>query len=173
MRVPRCPPLRVLALWGLALAAGATPASPSADAAPPCPRAGDTVVVLTGSHELWLCTDGGAAARYPVAIGRGGAGKRRRGDGRTPVGAYLLGAPRPSAEYGIFIPVGFPTAAQAGRGFTGGAVGIHGPPRGKEAPDYPVTEVDWTLGCIATGTDAEVAAIAEFVRVRRAGIVIR
>jgi hypothetical protein len=104
----------------------------------------------------------------------GGTGKRRRGDGRTPLGAYALGAPRASARFGTFIPISYPTAAQATRGLTGGAVGIHGPPRGMDVPaGYPVTELDWTEGCIATGTDGEVGEIAEFVRTRRPVVVIR
>jgi hypothetical protein len=141
--------------------------------ASPCPPAGETVLVLTEARALWLCTGGEPEARFTVALGRGGIGKRRRGDGRTPLGSYALGAPRPSARYGTFIPISYPTAAQASHGFTGSAVGIHGPPRGMEAGAYPVTELDWTLGCIATGTDAEVEAIAGFVRAHRASIVIR
>jgi hypothetical protein len=50
-------------------------------------------------------------------------------------------------------------------------VGIHGPPRDWDLP-YPVTTFDWTLGCIATGTDAEVEAVAEFVRMRQPLILI-
>lgn len=138
-----------------------------------CPPAGDTLVVLTRDRMLWLCSGGVPEGQVAVALGRAGVGKRRRGDGRTPVGRYALGAPRPSARYGTFIPISYPTAAQVARGFTGSAVGIHGPPRGMPADEYPLTEIDWTLGCIATGTDAEIGAIAEFVRTHRAGIVIR
>src|SRR5512142_2256593 len=155
-----------VALWGRASAGEPGPA--------PCPPSGDTIVVLTGARALWLCANGAPEARFPIALGRSGIGKRRRGDGRTPLGTYALGAPRPSARYGTFIPISYPTPGQAARGFTGGAVGIHGPPRGMDATrDYPVTELDWTLGCIATGTDEEVGAIADFVRARRPSVVIR
>lgn len=161
--------LAVVALLALARAAPAEEQRPS-----PCPRSGDTIVVLTDARALWLCAGGAPEARFPIALGRSGVGKRRRGDGRTPVGTYALGDPRPSARYGTFIPISYPTRAQAARGFTGGSVGIHGPPRGMDAArDYPVTELDWTLGCIATGTDEEVGAIAEFVRARRPSVVIR
>ena len=157
-----------------ALAALSIPgAARSGDDPRPCPASGDAVVVQTATHRLWLCTAGTAAARYAVALGRGGVGKRRRGDGRTPVGTYPLGAPRPSARYGTFIPIAYPTPAQAASGFTGSAVGIHGPPRGFDSRDSLVTAVDWTLGCVATGSDEEVGAIAEFVRTRRPSIVIR
>lgn len=159
--------------WALAVASLCGPAAADDLAEPPCPPSGDSIVVLTRTRELWLCAGGAPSAQFAVALGRGGVGKRRRGDGRTPLGTYSLGAPRPSARYGTFIPIGYPTAAQAGQGFTGAAVGIHGPPRGMDAPAYPVTEVDWTLGCIATGTDADVGAIADFVRERRPRVLIR
>jgi hypothetical protein len=172
----------VLVAWRLALLAlralaDAAPARAAADgeALPaPCPATGDAIVVLTGDRALWLCADGAPAARFPVALGRKGLGKRRRGDERTPLGTYPLGSPRASAQYGTFIPISYPTPAQAARGYTGDAVGIHGPPRGMDARQgYPVTDVDWTLGCIATGTDEEVGAIADFVRVHRPVVVIR
>ncbi len=158
---------------GLALLGARASAAAIAPGESPCPRSGDAIVVLVDERALWLCTDGLPAGRFAVALGRSGAGKRRRGDGRTPLGTYALGAPRPSAKFGTFIPISYPTPTQAARGFTGGAVGIHGPPRGIDAPAYPVTEIDWTLGCIATGTDEEVGTIAEFVRAHRARVVIR
>jgi hypothetical protein len=33
--------------------------------------------------------------------------------------------------------------------------------------------VDWTLGCIATGTDADVEAVASFVRRYRPTLLVR
>ncbi len=164
---------RSLVAWGRALLAARASAAVDAPGASPCPPSGDAVVVLTQERALWLCADGLPAGRFAVALGRAGTGKRRRGDGRTPLGTYALGAPRASAKFGTFIPISYPTREQAAHGFTGGAVGIHGPPRGMDAPEYPVTEIDWTLGCIATGTDEEVGAIAEFVRAHRVRVVIR
>jgi hypothetical protein len=139
----------------------------------PCPPSGDTIVVLARSRELFLCAGGSPRAQFAVALGRSGVGKRRRGDGRTPLGTYRLGAPRRSERYGTFIPIAYPTRAQTARGFTGAAVGIHGPPRGMDDSTYPVTALDWTLGCIATGSDIDVDAIADFVRARRPSVVIR
>jgi hypothetical protein len=165
--LPRARPC--LAAFALALASvGAA----SDHAVGPCPSSGDAIVVLTSRRELWLCAEG-SASRFAVALGRNGVGKRRTGDARTPLGTYALGTPRTSTLYGTFIPIGYPTPGQAARGFTGAAVGIHGPPRGMSAPEYPATEVDWTLGCIATGTDEEIRAIAEFVRERRPRVEIR
>ena len=146
----------------------------SADVAPsPCPEKGDVVTVIARKRQLWLCQEGAPLAKFQVAIGRGGVDKRRRGDGRTPLGTYTLGSPRPSNLYGVFIPIDYPTPDQAASGFTGSAVGIHGPPRGQSEPDYPTTAVDWTQGCIATGLDEDIDVIAEFVRLRQPVLVIR
>lgn len=141
--------------------------------ATPCPRFGSAIVVLSAARELWLCARDGAWARFAVALGRGGVGKRRIGDLRTPLGTYAMGEPRPSERYGTFIPIVYPTARQAALGFSGTEVGIHGPPRGMDASTHPTTQVNWTQGCIATGTDEEVEAIAAFVRERRPLLVIR
>jgi hypothetical protein len=139
----------------------------------PCPSSGAVVSVLTRVHQLWLCVEGFALARFPIALGRGGVGKREQGDERTPLGTYDLGQPRRSPLYGTFIPISYPTVEQAALGFTGNALGIHGPPRRKDASKYPLVEVDWTRGCIATGSDEDVNAIAEFVRQRQPIVLIR
>jgi hypothetical protein len=161
----------------LALLASPDPAtrsespSPAATQEPaPCPRRGAVIAVDTGTRDLWLCSEGTPEARYTVALGRGGVGKRRQGDERTPLGKYPVGEPRPSSLYGVFIPIGYPTPDQAARGWTGSNVGIHGPPRGVK---YRFVGLDWTAGCVATGTDAEAEEIAEWVRERRPVVVIR
>lgn len=148
------------------------PASAAMESAVPCPSIGDVVAVITRKRELWLCHEGAPEARIPVALGQRGLDKRRKADGKTPTGTYALGVPRPSGRFGIFIPIDYPTPEQVARGLTGNGVGIHGPPRGKTEPAYPTTAVDWTLGCVATGTDSDIEAIAEFVRHRRPVIVI-
>jgi hypothetical protein len=151
------------------------PEPAEAPVAPPalCPQTGDAIAVVTRKRELWLCRGGAVAARYEVALGQGGLDKRKKGDRRTPLGTYALGTPRPSGRYGIFIPIIYPTPEQAAQGMTGGDVGIHGPPRKLPEPEYPSTAYDWTLGCVATGTDADIETIAEFVRQRQPLLVIR
>ncbi len=149
------------------------PASVTVERAALCPSIGDVVAVIARKRELWLCHEGAPEARIPVALGQQGLDKRRTADGRTPSGTYPLGTPRPSGRFGIFIPIDYPTPEQAARGLTGTNVGIHGPPRGKTEPEYPTTAVDWTLGCVATGTDSDIEAIAEFVRQRHPLVVIR
>jgi murein L,D-transpeptidase YafK len=126
-----------------------------------------TVRVDVRERTLFLCEGGEVRGRFGVALGVNGVGKQREGDGRTPLGAYPLGAPRASQRYGTFIPVGYPTAAQARRGLTGGAIGIHGPPRAFAWAGRANTAADWTAGCIAVGSDAEIERIAAWLRARR------
>lgn len=154
---------------------GAAPTSADESYVPasPCPDRGDAISVVARKRELWLCQNGTAVSRFQVAMGRGGVDKHRRGDGRTPLGTYALGTPRPSVQFGVFIPFEYPTPDQLAQGFTGGALGIHGPPRGLTEPEYPTTVVDWTDGCIATGTDDDIARIADFVRERQPVLVVR
>jgi murein L,D-transpeptidase YafK len=98
--------------------------------------------------------------------------KRVEGDERTPTGRYPLGAPRPSAPFHRFIPVGYPTAGQRAEGRTGGAIGIHGPDRRFRLLGSLTTRVDWTAGCLAVGSDAEIDRIAEWVAAARASSIL-
>jgi hypothetical protein len=138
-----------------------------AGARTPCAGVARGVVVDTASRTLALCADGAADETFRVALGVGGLGKQRRGDNRTPLGDYALGAPRTSKWFGTFIPVGYPTAAQERAGFTGNAIGIHGPARGWAWAAAANTISDWTAGCIAVGSDAEIGRIAAWVKTRR------
>jgi murein L,D-transpeptidase YafK len=169
--LPRPRLLAALAL--LALAGGAAAASLArrfAGSADPCATSKSAVVVLTASRTLWLCERGQAAARFRVSLGQGGVDKRREGDERTPLGTYTLGAPRPSAGWGTFIPIGYPTAAQRERGYTGSAVGIHGPARGLRWAGAANAWIDWTGGCIGMASDEELARVAAVAR--RGGVTI-
>jgi len=166
-------PARSLAILALLLGAAGAGAEEVDQTPSACPEHGNVVAVFTRKREIWLCRRGTEVARIPVALGRGGNGKQRVGDNRTPLGVYDLGEPRPSKLYGTFIPIEYPTPEQAARGHSGLALGIHGPPRGHTEPDFPTTAFDWTLGCVATGTDAEVEAVAEFVRKFRPTVLIR
>jgi murein L,D-transpeptidase YafK len=169
---PTFPNRRTFAALVLLLAAGTGRTDEIGPAPSSCPGTGDAVAVVTRKRELWLCRDGAPTARFQVALGQGGLDKRKKGDRRTPIGTYTLGTPRPSGRYGVFIPIVYPTREQAAQGLTGGDVGIHGPPRGQAEPDA-TTAFDWTLGCVATGTDAEIEVVASFVRERNPVLVVR
>ncbi len=145
------------------LSCGAAP-----QAVGPCLERGTSVIVDLGERALHLCLEGRDRGRFEVAIGRGGAGKRVEGDERTPVGTYRLGSPRASrGGFHRFIPIGYPTSAQRRAGYTGGAVGIHGPARGTAWLGDTSTWVDWTQGCVALGSDLAVEAVEAFVRAHR------
>jgi murein L,D-transpeptidase YafK len=152
------------------LAALATAALPS-----PCADVQSAVLVQAQAHALTLCEDGRAKERFRVALGTGGVGKRRQGDAKVPLGEYPLEPPRASTLFGTFILIGYPTPAQRRAGFTGSAVGVHGPLRTtlRESSESN-TSYDWTLGCIAVGSDLEIGRIAAWVRERHVTrIVIR
>src|SRR5262249_49780263 len=133
-------------------------------ATPPCAAGATRIEVRTREHALWLCEDGRAVKHFAVALGRGGSGKRTDGDGKTPLGSYALGAPRPSAEFGLFIPVGYPTEDERRRGFSGGAIGIHGPKRAWRWLGRANLWADWTRGCVALATDDHLRAVADWIR---------
>ena len=124
------------------------------------------IVIDTRAHQMHLCRQGENDRTYAVALGIRGVGKQREGDNRTPLGTYPLAAPRASRDFHTFIHVGYPTAAQVRMGLTGGAIGIHGPPRGllSFAELAMLVSRDWTAGCIAVATDEEIEQVAAWVR---------
>lgn len=138
-----------------------------------CPR--DTAIVVdTAAHRMTLCQAGSAVHQYRVAIGRGGIGKAREGDRKTPLGSYPLAAPRASAKFHQFIEVGYPTPAQRAQGLTGGDIGIHGPSRTYAWLGRLRNHVDWTSGCIAVATDDAIDEIAAWTaRAKPARVIIR
>ena len=151
------PLLTILALLG----------APGAEAEAPtlCQRAPNGVVVDVDGRRLLLCRGGAPDAVYPVNLGRGGAGKSRQGDKRTPLGRYRLSRPRPSSSgFTWFVPIGYPTAAQRKAGFTGSAIGIHGPPDWMPQPVIDVGfSTPWTDGCVMVRTTAEIVAIRRWL----------
>jgi hypothetical protein len=171
--VARVAPVALVALLSLAPFA-ARPARAGTAGGTPAParacRPGDTAVVVdTTAHRLYLCARGEVEGAFVVALGANGVDKRRAGDNRTPLGSYPLEAPRASRFFHRFVPVAYPTAAQARAGYSGSAIGIHGPPRGFEtaARRQALAETDWTAGCIAVTTDEEIERIVAWLSQRR------
>ena len=138
----------------------------AACSASPCSGQSAELVVSAALHKLFLCEANGAAQSFPVALGRGGIDKRTQGDDKTPLGVYPLGAARPSGDFHIFIPVFYPTGVQAAKGYSGGDIGVHGPKRRFKALGRMNAWIDWTRGCIAVATDAEIDEIAAWLRSR-------
>lgn len=136
----------------------------------PCAGKGTALYVDATHRTLWLCEAGRARESMPVALGRGGIGKRVEGDAKVPLGAYPLGPAVPSKAFHLFIPVGYPTPKQRRNGLTGSAIGVHGPPRAYQGPES--TDIDWTLGCIAVGSDDEIARVAHWLAASKAHRII-
>jgi murein L,D-transpeptidase YafK len=155
----------------LFLFAAATSIAGDADRAltnEPCANANAALVVVrTTEHRLYACETGSIVRSYDVRLGRHGTGKTRAGDGKTPLGTYPLGVPRPSKDYGTFIPIGYPTAQQARRGLTGSAIGLHGPLRSVRWLGRAVNWFDTSDGCIGIATDDEMSILARWVRTKR------
>jgi murein L,D-transpeptidase YafK len=133
----------------------------------PCATSSTAVVVDARLARLWLCERGHAFKQYAVAVGSGGVGKNAEGDKKTPLGDYSLGRPRGSKEFGIFIPIGYPTDAQRTKGVRGSGIGIHGPKRRFAWAGHANVWLNWTRGCIALATDAEIREIADWVRIHK------
>jgi murein L,D-transpeptidase YafK len=162
--------LALAALLFVSSSLSASSSSSALAARPPsassCDASETGVVVDTRAHQMHLCNAGKIDRTFTVALGARGVGKRREGDMRTPLGRYGLGPPRASHHFHVFVPVQYPTAAQARMGFTGGAIGIHGPPRGTTtlAGLAMLVAQDWTAGCIAVTTDEDIEAVAAWLR---------
>jgi hypothetical protein len=126
------------------------------------------LVVEAAVHRLSLCDRGQVFTAFSVRLASGGTGKTRAGDRKLPLGKYPLGAPRPSKLYGIFIPIGYPTPAQAAQAYTGGSVGVHGPGRKVRWLGRLVNLFDTTDGCVGIATDDEMKRIAGWVTAHQA-----
>ena len=121
------------------------------------------ILVDTRAHELLMCDMGIGSKVYSIRIGRGGSGKARQGDNKTPLGIYSVGAPRQSRKFGIFIPIGYPTEKQKKAGFSGGDVGIHGPHRLLRWAGSLNSVFDTSEGCVGVSSDQEIKEIADWV----------
>jgi hypothetical protein len=177
-------PARLLFLCGVLVVADKARGEEREEAAPtdesagraleadnPCDGLGTSLAIDTEEHRLWLCKAGVAEKSFKVSLGTGGVGKHTSGDSRTPLGTYPLGNPHLSTQYRIAIPVGYPTREQVKRGYTGKDIAIHGPLRLHRKANGPQTRLDWTRGCIALGTDAAIAIVADWVKEHRPRVV--
>jgi murein L,D-transpeptidase YafK len=141
---------------------------------PSCVREDVHVVVDTTAKQMILCSGHTEAARHAVNLGKGGLGKHKQGDDKTPLGTYALQPPRASnSGFTWFVPVGYPTKEQAARGFTGGAIGIHGPP--EYIPQLIVDvafDSPWTNGCIMVRTKEEIEAVRAWMLTHKPTVVV-
>ena len=143
--------------------AGCSSSPRSEEAKPRCAGEGTYLLVATKPHQLLACSKGRAIHQMPVALGRGGVGKSKEGDNKTPLGTYSLSSPRASSRFGIFVPIGYPTADQAKAGLTGSDVGIHGPARLFKWAGSLNLLFDWTQGCIAVESDEQIKTLSDWI----------
>lgn len=130
----------------------------------PCQNRGTTVLADTEIQVIFLCKNGKSVADYDFSMGRNGAGKKALGDKKTPLGRYALGKPGVSVDgFKVFIPVGYPTLEQKQSGYTGSAIGIHGPHRNFRCAGFLNAAVNWTQGCMAVASDIYIKEIGRFV----------
>jgi murein L,D-transpeptidase YafK len=132
--------------------------------------------VWKGRREMQLLRGNELIRRFEIVLGNDPhESKRRQGDGRTPVGEYVIREKHPSASFHLFLGLNYPNIDDAERGYDdglinpnqwadiffanargqsppsntqlGGRVGIHG------FGERPLIPVDWTMGCIAVSND--------------------
>jgi len=144
--------------WLAMLVAAAGIAAPAAQAQTMAKA--DRVLVLKAERELELLHDGAIIKSYPIALGRHPKGpKRRRGDGRTPEGVYIIDGRFTHTPYHLALHISYPSEADAARARAaglspGGAILIHGMPARFGHTDPVRFFRDWTNGCIAVGNIA-------------------
>lgn len=166
-------PLSALVVGALAAAllhapdsARATPA-PARRPRPPAAAAAlaaDSVVVEKAARRLTLFYHGAAVRSYRIALGGNPEGtKVRLGDRRTPEGLYRIDWRNPNSRFHLSLHISYPGPGDLARADSagvppGGAIMIHGLPRGYEDVGAAHAEVDWTDGCVAV-TNEEVEEI--------------
>jgi len=137
-----------------------------------CEGLNTSLIVDTKNHKICLCQENKSVGEYEVELGSGGIEKRKKGDKKTPLGEYTLGYPRPSVRFGIFIPVGYPTQEQVSNGYSGSAIGVHGPTRAFKNLGSITTRSDWTHGCIAVESDVAISEIAHWIKEQKVSKII-
>lgn len=120
----------------------------------------DRIVIWKSKRELDLMLKGVVIRAYPIALGSHPVGdKRRKSDGRTPEGHYVIDGRTRRTGYHRALHISYPNDAdrrEAGeKGFDpGGDIFIHGMPASFGRKDPVRFFVDWTNGCIAVGNIA-------------------
>jgi murein L,D-transpeptidase YafK len=197
-RSHRCGFALTLALAGSFACAGppgeSAPEPPQAPAPPLEPRAPlacdrvERIDVWKDEREMLLACANGAQLRWTAAIGREPRGaKLQIGDLRTPEGSYRIAGPLEPSRFHGFIPIDYPSLADADRALAegrltaaerariadahargalppadtalGGDIGIHGEGARWQGDSE---HLDWTYGCIAV-TDEQLEFLAERV----------
>jgi hypothetical protein len=152
---------------------------------PPCERIA-SLEVHKDARTLVARCEGGAVETFRVALGREPAGaKRAAGDLRTPEGDYRIAGPARASRFHLFIPIDYPSAADADAARAQGRLSasdhariLAAHERGELPPeDTPLggrlgfhgegerwrgdsADLDWTYGCLALD-DRSIEFLAE------------
>lgn len=112
-------------------------------------------------NKLSICVKNKPIQSFSASHGSKGIGKKKKGDRKTPVGLYTIQKPRKSSSvWRTFIYIDYPTKDQKKKGFTGSAVGLHGPY--KFFP-YLNDRVNFGAGCIIVSKNSDIDAIEKHV----------
>jgi murein L,D-transpeptidase YafK len=123
-------------------------------AALPAGAKADSVLVLKGERKLILLRNNQKMKEYSIALGGNPTGKKTmEGDERTPEGRYKLDYRNPNSIAHLSIHISYPdqndlSQARARGVSPGGAIMIHGLPRGFGYFGRLHRFFDWTDGCI-------------------------
>ncbi len=151
---------------------------PAAASSAACERV-ERIVVRRAARELVATCVGGGERRIAVALARGTGPKRRSGDQSLPEGDYRIASPARPSRFHRFLPIDYPSPADADRALAegqlsradrdaivsahqqgrlppqetplGGHLGLHGEGRRWRGD----LELDWTEGCVAM-SDSEI-----------------
>jgi murein L,D-transpeptidase YafK len=155
----------ILAIAAMAIAGCVLRLDSSLDpGAPRCEGSAPHVQIVASEHTLALCEGAQVQGVYRIRLGKNGVGKRAEGDGKTPNGRYDLQAPRKSARFGTFVPIDYPNVHERALGYTGSAVGVHGPYGPVRFVGRWVNLFDSTDGCFGLATDREMDELAAWLR---------
>ena len=130
----------------------------------------DHITVLKSEHIMRLYAHDKLVKEYHVALGLNPVGpKRRKGDNKTPEGAYTIDLKNQHSQFHLSLRISYPNAQDRERARRlgvdpGGEIMIHGLPRQFAYLGARHREHDWTWGCIAV-TNPEIEEIWSWVEV--------
>lgn len=122
------------------------------------------ILVFKDSRKMYLMHHDQALKVYDIGLGFAPSGhKEREGDGRTPIGDYIIDRRNPESRFHLSLGISYPNASDMARAQAmgvspGGDIFIHGEPNGRN-----ILTSDWTDGCIAV-TNEEIREIYAMVR---------
>jgi murein L,D-transpeptidase YafK len=153
------------------------PAPPAPAPPPPCERVA-RIEVAKSARMLTAECDGGARLVFPVALARERGPKQRAGDLRMPEGEYRIAGAARASRFGLFLPIDYPSTADAARGLVAGVITreehdaiVHAHERSALPPQDTALgghlglhgegtrwrgdlDLDWTEGCVALADEA-------------------